>query len=409
MIKISPLRRPVNKEYEPHIIPGKLIDGVNIIEHICEVFDSAVELLPETAILYGGAVRDSLAGVPIAGDLDVLLAPEDLHYAVNSFVRSPRWILINGKTSYKDYEGISFDYTAIHSFKTVNDKVVQLIPSTTVDTAVITDIICCGVVSDVTGNVYEAVNGAYRDCQEMVLNINEMAYKVMSVENLSNRIDKLVKRGWKNNISMETVIKEIEKVKSALEKAAAMARRRRNKASVCGLEKTGNLGGKVQQHPSDIYRNETKLGILEPIRWANQEVDKVTIKMPKPNKFQTEGIADTIEVPEVESTRSKQATTKRPISTNVYKKEYLGGGVVPRGGVARTMVGRISVENADHEVPKLFTKRELESLPNQKVTTVDLMEFANSYLEKAKRDVKINKLEAIRTMYTTDPYRKGRV
>lgn len=142
---------------------------------------------------------------------------------------------------------------------------------------------------------------------------------------------------------------------------------------------------------------------------SSEHKDKFDITMAGLPKFQTKGVTDTIEVPEVESTRSKQATTKRPISTNVYKKEYLGGGVVPRGGVARTMVGRISVENADHEVPKLFTKRELESLPNQKVTTVELMEFANSYLEKAKRDVKINKLEAIRTMYTTDPYRKGRV
>ena len=398
MIKTSPFRRPINKEYEPHIIPGKLIDGVNIIEHICEVFDSAVELLPETAILYGGAVRDSLAGIPIAGDLDVLLTPEDLHYAVNSFVRSPRWILINGKTSYKDYEGISFDYTAIHSFKTVNDKVVQLIPSTTVDTAVITDIICCGVVSDVTGNVYEAVNGAYKDCQEMVLNINEMAYKVMSVENLSNRIDKLVKRGWKNNISMETVVKEIEKVKSAVEKAAAMARKRRNKTSICGLEKTSMFIKGIDNLSLGTYTDKTN---WQPV--YSEHKAKLNVKMAG---FPA---SDAAEVPDAESTRGKKTAIKRPISTDVYKKEYSVGGVVPSGGVARTVVGRMSVENVDPEVPKLFTKRELESLPNPKVTTVDLMEFANSYLEKAKRDVKINKLEAVRTMYNADPHRKRRV
>lgn len=381
MIETNPFKRPASREYDPNIIPGKLIDGINIIEHICEVFDSAVELLPETAILYGGAVRDSLAGVPIAGDLDVLLTPEDLHYAVNDFVRSPRWILINGKTSYKDYEGISFDYTAIHSFKTVNDKVVQLIPSTTVDTAVITDIICCGVVSDVTGNVYEAVNGAYRDCQEMVLNINEMAYKVMSVENLSNRIDKLVKRGWKSNISMEVVAAEIEKIKIAEEKISA--RKRRSKTSMPIIGKNINLGKEVQRSPSNIYDRKTKPDIFGPIKWVDQEVDASVIGMPRPNKFKSNRVATMTEAPETESIRSKQMVVKRGLTTDVYKTAAFGE-------ATHTKTGRISAEGTGPEITRMFNRRGLS-----KVTDIELVEFATSYLSELRNEAKINKTKKL--------------
>lgn len=80
----------------------KEIDADWLAEVITERFDNALDLMTEHAMVYGGALRDSLAGIPLQGDLDIAVPPEELEEIVERFQSSSKWMVTE-----KDGEQVS--------------------------------------------------------------------------------------------------------------------------------------------------------------------------------------------------------------------------------------------------------------------------------------------------------------
>ena len=237
-------------------------------EVIMERFDSALELLGVDSIVYGGAVRDCLAGLELLGDLDIATTRNGLAAMVDRFHKSTKWVAHDssvveqktfqtmpakaGKwTSPKMPSRNSGDMARelspmsnVTAFRTLGDKVVQLITSKRLtrdkfqDAVYMTrtvDITCCGVLLAADGRVFEAVPGAYQDCLDRVLRLNEDSNTIF-VDALPFRVEKLVARGWKNEIDVNKAIRDVklaqEREKKRIERQrASMARREAQSAS----------------------------------------------------------------------------------------------------------------------------------------------------------------------------------
>jgi hypothetical protein len=73
-----------------------------ISELISERFDNALDLMTKNAMVYGGALRDSLAGLPLKGDLDISAPPEELEEIIGNFQSSSKWMIVE-----RDGENVS--------------------------------------------------------------------------------------------------------------------------------------------------------------------------------------------------------------------------------------------------------------------------------------------------------------
>lgn len=70
------------------------IDAPWIMEIVTERFDqSAINAMTESSLVYGGAVRDALAGLPLVGDLDIVVSSEQSRNIVLVLNDSPKWTI----------------------------------------------------------------------------------------------------------------------------------------------------------------------------------------------------------------------------------------------------------------------------------------------------------------------------
>ncbi len=160
--------------------------------------------------------------------------------------------------------------SSVTSFKTIGDKVVQLIVSKhqskskierSMYIARMVDIVCCGVVMLHDGRVFETLPGAYQDCLDGILRINYDSNTIY-LKTLQSRVNKLVKRGWKNTINVAKVIKEIEgnraKAKrKALRQTASLKRKKRPAVTDSNEVKSQMfVYNKEQKHPMGGYMEE---------------------------------------------------------------------------------------------------------------------------------------------------------
>lgn len=218
--------------------------GVEILE---DLFDDAISTIERNEInkgkgkhyLYGGAIRDLLAGLPIEGDLDVLttcIASLDTLFASN-----PKWGRVKEKSIPEtqisvdkvkkdladspslyslikkgDVTKETFDflvkskYNAAHKYINIHRKQVDLIECSNIHAHVLnTDLLCCCLLMSLEGKIYEMVEGALADCQSRILRINPFC-KTIEKEALKNRIDKLEKRGWTSIIKLEDIVEPIK-------------------------------------------------------------------------------------------------------------------------------------------------------------------------------------------------------
>lgn len=217
-------------------------------EHTIEVlhsrFDNAIDLLPEKAVIYGGAIRDILAKMPLKADLDIL-CHTSLYSKVlkRQFLDDPCWFLIN-EGDKSTSSSVLYGLTMVEEAKTVLDKIHELPtvtavsrstkPSHSADNlskyleqivsfgnadgvvaqvmvvkqntqddfmdlplalAKQVDLICCGLVMTKDGRIYEVVPDARKDCINRVLRLNPNS-QIISAERTTKRIEKLVGRGW---------------------------------------------------------------------------------------------------------------------------------------------------------------------------------------------------------------------
>lgn len=203
----------------------KSINFNSIIEYIEEQFSNALIYFTDDSIIYGGAIRDLITGMKIQGDLDVAVPYNNYHLINGRFLSSSNWnIEKNIDTILKGYgvPHIRKIIKSISNFIDMDKKSVQLMRVTETDLLLKgfnyntiklvqhVDITCCGLFSDIYGNVYECVKNAHQDCIDKVLNINNnIVFNEYSIKKLKERIEKLEKRGWKNNININKIkIKE---------------------------------------------------------------------------------------------------------------------------------------------------------------------------------------------------------
>jgi hypothetical protein len=216
-------------------------------EVIMETFDGVLELMTKNSVVYGGAVRDCLANMPLLGDLDIAISQQEFDELSHALQISSKWIpkepepltarrawkkptwsssgrLLASKSSFaKVGYWKTTPMSGVSVFVDQSGKEVQLITSSqttkdifqdTLYMARVADILCCGVVMTADGRVFEVLRGAEKDCRDHVLRINRDT-STPYIDNLSERIEKLVDRGWTNKIDVR-VVKDIKR-KEAIE------------------------------------------------------------------------------------------------------------------------------------------------------------------------------------------------
>lgn len=197
-------------------------------ELLMERFGNATELVTSNSIIYGGAIRDCIAGKELIGDLDFSVPLSEFNIVINSFLVNTKWIPTSGLTGYTtdDQYQDNASIENISSFKHMGGGIVQLVAaSETRDSALESainvarqvDIICCGIVMLSDGRIFETVPGAYEDCIKGILRINPN-HKAVKVETIRRRVEKLQNRGWTNTIDIEKVIKAVNAAKIKEEK-----------------------------------------------------------------------------------------------------------------------------------------------------------------------------------------------
>lgn len=188
-----------------------------LLDIIDERFDDAISMLDTNCIIYGGAVRDALANLPLVGDLDILVSEWARGNIINNFSISARWV---GKKKDKDYDKLPNNLISkVNTYINGNQCEVQIISPTIknnfkiedfeadlLHVVEVVDIVCCGVMTDIYGNVYEVVKGAFEDCKNKVLTLNkQVEFNKDTYKQLCSRINKLEKRGWVNHINLDKI------------------------------------------------------------------------------------------------------------------------------------------------------------------------------------------------------------
>jgi hypothetical protein len=207
-------------------IPSHFVEIPNldwVQEIIEEKFDNAVGLMVKGSAVYGGAVRDAVAGKELLGDLDIATDSMGAMQMKKYFSEDPRWKSDNQqKTIMKARPYIKSGLSKIEnlqSFTGMAGQKAQIIVSnvhnkswiqTVLALSQTVDIICCALIMDINGRVYETLPRAFEQCKKGVLTLNPYV-EIKDINILANRVNKLVERGWKSEIDFGKVVKKMKK------------------------------------------------------------------------------------------------------------------------------------------------------------------------------------------------------
>lgn len=291
------------------------IDVPWVLEVIAERFSFLpVEAMTSESVIYGGAIRDALAGLPLRGDLDIVVSPRHYTTLVKTVDASSFWsrgdfkpgsptadgetvVIVNknlpfgrshsryGKnvpleevTRFVNVRGIELEIIRAKGNLPPEESVIA-VPSNV-------DIICCSLVMDRNGDIYEILESAEDDCKKHLLRFNESVIETVDIPRLEGRIVKLEKRGWKSEIE----IKHIKKQQAKAKKRARAAEKKNPKKEKptedlwgglldnqtrhlmekkeCFAEMYGMVGARVQEVRKipDAWRGRTR-------EWYNREIE----------------------------------------------------------------------------------------------------------------------------------------
>lgn len=189
------------------------------MEVISESFDNAECLMTENALIYGGAVRDVIAGMDLLGDLDIIVPAQEYLEILKSFNSSPNWVAAEISTSKKNAYSKMSPISEISEFRTHNKRTAQLVvtngeikdPAKAALSIVRrVDIVCCGLAMTRGGKIIEVIPEAFENAKNRVLKLSRIDHTI-DMESLVRRIKKLEDRGWKNAININQTKRLIAK------------------------------------------------------------------------------------------------------------------------------------------------------------------------------------------------------
>ena len=189
-------------------------------ETITEKFDNALGLMTKNSVVFGGAIRDCVAGFPLEGDLDIVVSSVEGLEVTKNFANNPKWIACNKAPVLRKGGYAALPISGVHSYVNNSGYITQIIitkdPAIDPMGAVLNfarsvDIVCCGMVMMYNGRVYEVIDNAYTDALNKVLNINKEAYNTVQI---AERLAMLEKRGWKIGNSVKKDLSKINKSKT---------------------------------------------------------------------------------------------------------------------------------------------------------------------------------------------------
>lgn len=169
-------------------------------------FDSDILFFNPLIRIFGGAVRDSIAGERTIHDIDILCGSKSIRHIEDILTRNG-YTLFNGFLTSIEIGKLYTDVNVISEPKTwmKGTKVVQLIRPSPLSSDVDysenfynllsnVDISSCGV-SYSKGTLYENYDGAVSHCLSKTFRVNKFA--TMYIERrVQHRTGKLVERGW---------------------------------------------------------------------------------------------------------------------------------------------------------------------------------------------------------------------
>lgn len=221
------------------------IDVPNVIELISETFDNILNYMPPKMLVFGGALRDIVAGFGLHHDLDIIGLLSEEEEFVHHLETSSKWmeerVIIQYKkqiktlgkntlgvtsphcmgngmldldralpnntkfksSTYNNIQNVrTFINSSGHKLQIITNKydlfTLKEVPP--INIAKTVDFVCCGLIMDTDGNVYEVVEGAKDDYIKRTLHINKNAD--IKFHNLTKRIKKFTARGWKSEINL---------------------------------------------------------------------------------------------------------------------------------------------------------------------------------------------------------------
>ena len=227
------------------------IDIPFAIDMIAQKFDNILELIHPSAFVYGGCLRDIIAGFTLEGDLDIVATGKNYDYCYSNIIGCGKWRVIrndvdgllrriNNKENYRINKAIG----SLTSFETFGNNRVDLVKAATpfsgnyitssLEVIKTVDIVCCGIAMDIYGNAFEVIEGAHQDCIDRVLRINNLN-STTSIENLKDRIAKLERRGWTSKINIDKTAKMLSKIEEAAKKESKEKTKLTKKSDLQGV------------------------------------------------------------------------------------------------------------------------------------------------------------------------------
>lgn len=171
---------------------------INLNKYLDDYSNLCDFILSKDAIIFGGAVRDSIADLEIH-DIDILVLPKSCKIIADMLKAS----------GFKYIDKFNMDIATLYSGSIINlpltfyrkDSFIQLIrPSkpnnkeSLIDIAKNVDLSCCGVYID-SDSLHETCTKAIEHCQKKVFKVLD-ENKLYNRLRCYNRMDKLAERGW---------------------------------------------------------------------------------------------------------------------------------------------------------------------------------------------------------------------
>jgi hypothetical protein len=216
-----------------------------VSEVIGEIFDGALELLVPGSVVYGGAVRDVLAGKELVGDLDIAVSNRVAGELSTAFDCHSMWLreqqspsdMARMKSKYggPDIPGLlPSPIQAVNQYKNPSGKSVQLVVSSqpsiedaeeeAIHMARVVDLTCCGLIMRPDGTTFEVIPSAYDHCRQGILMPNRTSME-LKVESLKERVDKLTARGWQLKFDVKAEQARVKKARKEFERQRALEQR----------------------------------------------------------------------------------------------------------------------------------------------------------------------------------------